>query len=126
MQSKRQKQFSEVVKRNFGIVLYEKGPNIYGNALVTVTNVISTKDFGLSKIYLSVYNTENKLAVIKMLEEQNKNLRKELARRIRKHVRRIPYIDFYLDETLDEIYKVDSLFHTLKKQHPNDSASEEE
>jgi len=126
MESKRQKQFSEVIKRNFGTVLYEKGPNIYGDTLVTVTNVISTKDFGLSKIYLSVYNTENKLAVINMLEAENKNLRKELARRIRKHVRRIPYIDFYLDETLDEMYKVDSLFNVIDKQTPPPIASEEE
>ncbi len=114
MEKKRQLQFSQVIKRNFGLVLFDMGRNIYEEALVTVTNVKTSPDFGQSKIYLSVYNTEDKLSVIQLLDKNKHILKAELARRIRKHVRRIPHIDFYLDETLDEMYRLNALFADLK------------
>ena len=114
MASKRQEQVAEMIKRNFGIVLQQEGAYIYGDAFVTVTNVNVTPDLALAKIYLSVYNTENKQAVILMMEEEKPKLKKELAYRLRKHIRRIPHVDFYLDDTLDEMEKLNRLFDSLK------------
>ena len=71
-------------------------------------------DLGLAKIYLSVYNTENKQAVLLQMREEQQALKQGLARRIRSHVRRVPDIDFYLDETLDEMFRVDALFKKLE------------
>jgi len=115
-ESKRQKQVSEVIRRNFGLVLVQEGHNIYGDALVTVTNVKMTPDFGLAKIYLSIYNTQDKQEVIQLMQKNQHLLRNELARRIRKHVRRIPNIDIYEDETLDEMYRLNALFKEINKQ----------
>ena len=115
-ESKRQKQVSEVIRRNFGLVLVQEGHNIYGDALVTVTNVKMTPDFGLAKIYLSIYNTQDKQEIIRLMQKNQHLLRNELARRIRKHVRRIPNIDIYEDETLDEMYRLNALFKEINKQ----------
>lgn len=113
-QSKRQAQVGEIIRRNFSIVLMEEGRYIYGEEpLVTVTHVLMSPDLGIAKIYLSVYNVQNKITVIDMLSAQGTKLRQALGARIRKHVRRIPYVDFYLDETLDEIERVDKLFENL-------------
>ncbi len=117
METKRQKQVGEVVRRNFSQVLQQEGRYIYQDALVTVTNVKMTSDLGIAKVYLSVYNTENKQAVILMMEEQNVPLRQALAHRIKRHVRRIPEIQFYMDETLDEMYRLNSLFGRLKAEN---------
>lgn len=112
-ETKRQKQVSEIVRRNFGSVLLQEGSYIYADALVTVTNVKMSPDFGMAKIYLSIYNTENKAVVIEKLRNHNHKLRSELARRIRKHVRRIPQIDIFEDETLDEMYRLNDLFKEI-------------
>lgn len=118
METKRQRQVAELVKRNFSIVLQQEGSYLYGQEpLVTVTGVKVTPDFGLAKIYLSIYNTENKQAVILQMEEEKVRLRQSLAYRIRKHVRRIPEIAFYIDETLDEMYRVDALFNRLRQEN---------
>lgn len=111
--SKRQSQVGEMIRRHFGTVLYQEGSYIYGRAMVTVTNVIMSSDLGLAKIYLSVYNTENKQEVMLMMDEHIVPLRKALSQRIRKHVRRIPRIAFYIDETIDEMYRVDAMFDDL-------------
>ena len=127
METKRQKQVGEVVKRNIGIVLQQEGSYIYGaSTLVTVTAVKMSPDFNLAKIYLSVYNRENKDAVIEELEANIHRLRQSLAHRIKKHVRRIPEIQFYIDETLDEMYRLSKLFKELEDNNQMGHSEEEE
>jgi len=111
MESKRQRQVSSVIQRHFSEVLRQEGTYIYGTQpLVSVTHVIMSPDLGLAKIYVSVWNTENKQAVLLQMQEQHHRLKQMLSARVRRHVRRIPQIDFYIDETLDEIEKVESIF----------------
>lgn len=127
METKRQKQVGEIVRRNIGIVLQQEGSYIYGaSTLVTVTAVKMSPDFNLAKIYLSVYNRENKNAVIAELDANIRRLRQSLAHRIKRHVRRIPEIQFYMDETLDEMYRLSSLFKDLEDNNQMGSATEEE
>lgn len=114
MATVRQKQVEELIRRNFGIVLQNEGAYVYGaEVLVTVTQVKVSPDFGLAKIYLSVYNTENKQATILQMQEAKSRLKQSLGSRIRKHIRRIPDVDFYLDDTLDEMYRLRELFDNL-------------
>ncbi len=114
MESVRQRQVAESIKRNISIVLQQEGPYIYGaDILVTVTKVKITPDFSLAKIYLSVYNTETKQEVLLELEEQIARLKQSLSHRIKKQVRRIPNIKFFLDDTLDEMDRLNHLFNKL-------------
>jgi len=114
METRRQLQTGELIKRHFSTVMREQGTYIYGNeALVSVTKVIMSPDLGLAKIYLSVYNTEDKNAILLMIREEKNRLKQQLTSRVRKHVRRIPRVDFYLDDTLDEMYKIDELLNSI-------------
>jgi ribosome-binding factor A len=118
MESKRQLQVAELIKRNFGLVLQQEGGYIYGTEpLVTVTNVKISPDFSIAKIYLSIYNTENKQAVILEMEEATSRLKQSLSQRVRKHIRRIPDIAFYMDDTLDEMYRLNDLFNRLHQDN---------
>ena len=124
MESKRQLQIAELIKRNFSIVLQNEGGYIYGaEPLVTVTQVKITPDFNLAKIYLSIYNTEHKQGVLLELDEHLTRLKQSLMARIRRHVRRMPDIAFFLDDTLDEMYRLNELFNRL---HEEDQMGEEE
>ncbi|MEM9886839.1 MAG: 30S ribosome-binding factor RbfA [Bacteroidota bacterium] len=113
--SKRQLQVAETIKRNFSVVLQQEGSYIYGaEVLVTVTEVKMSPDMGIAKIYLSVYNTEDKQSVILQLEEQYYRLRQNLATRVKRHMRRVPELQFYEDDTLDEMYRLRELFDKLE------------
>ena len=117
MESKRQLQVGEIIKRNIGLVLQSEGPYIFDSeALVTVTKVKMSPDLSLAKIYLSVYNVDDKHSVVLMCDQHHHALKQSLVQRIRKHVRRIPNIEFYLDDTLDEMDRIDALFDKLKKK----------
>lgn len=123
-ESKRQQQVGSLIKRHFSTVLMNEGPNIYAGLLVTVTEVRMSSDLGLAKIYVSVFGTENKLAIVAELESNNTLLRQMLAHRIKRHVRRIPHINIYLDDTLDEMYRLRNVFGRLHDQ--NKMGNEEE
>lgn len=126
METIKQKQVAELVKRNFSIVLQEEGSYVYGaTPLVTVTTVKVTPDLSLAKIYLSVFNTENKQEVILMMETERSRLRNSLAHRLKKLVRRIPEVDFYLDDTLDEMLRLQQLFQKLHQDNQMGDDSEE-
>ncbi|HQU59606.1 MAG: ribosome-binding factor A [Phaeodactylibacter sp.] len=129
METKRQLQVAELIKRHFSVVLQNEGGYIYGpEPLVTITQVKMTPDFNLAKIYLSVYNIEHKQGVILEMEEHLTRLKQALAGRIRKQMRRIPDIAFYLDDTLDEMYRLRELFDQLhgNNQMGPETATEEE
>lgn len=126
METIKQRQIGELVKRHFSLTLQEEGSYIYGTApLVTVTSVKMSPDLSLAKIYLSVYNTENKQAVILEMEEEKSRLRQLLAGRLRRQVRRVPEIDFYLDDTLDEMARLQQLFDRLHEENAMGKDSEE-
>ena len=113
MESVRQRQVNELVKRHFSQVLIEQGRSIYGEAMVSVTNVKVSPDLSQARIYLSIFNSENKDEVIQMINMHHHHLKQALAHRIRNHVRRMPRIEFFLDELVDEIYKVEALFDNI-------------
>lgn len=115
--TKRMLQVAELVKRNMSMVLMQEGTYIYGNEpMVSVTNVVMSADMGIAKVYVSVYNTENKQEVMLLIEGEIHRLRQNLAQRIKKHVRRIPRLDIYIDETIDEMERLNKLFDKLNSE----------
>ena len=123
METKRQLQVAEQVRRSMSEVLNQEGRYLFDDALVTVTQVRMSPDLGLAKVYVSVYNTDNKQEIVLSLEGEKVRLRQSLAYRLRKHMRRIPDVDFYLDDTLDEMYRLNALFD---KMHDDGQMGSEE
>lgn len=118
METVRQRQVAELIKRNFSMVLQAEGSYIYGpSVLVTVTNVKMTPDFNLAKIYLSVFNTEHKQETMLEMEHELTRLKQSLAGRIRKQIRRMPDIQLFLDDTVDEMYRVNAMFEKLYEEN---------
>ena len=126
-ETKRMLQVAELVKRNISFVLQQEGSYYYGSeALVTVTSVKMSSDLGIAKVYLSIYNTENKQAVLLEIEEYAHQIKQSFAQRVRKQMRRIPRLDFYEDETLDEMYRLNKVFVDLKSNNQMGDHREEE
>jgi ribosome-binding factor A len=124
METKRQKQINELIRRQFSMVLQDEGSYIFERALVTVTRVVVSPDLQSAKVYLSVFNTENKLEVMQAMDENNHRLRHALANKVGKQLRKIPELKFFLDESLDEFFKMDQLLAKLRAE--NQMGSEEE
>lgn len=120
MESIRQKQVGELIRRYFAMILTEEGSNIYGrDKLVTVTEVKMTPDLLIAKVYISVYGTEHKQEVILLLEDNHTRMRQALAAKVGKQMRRMPELEFFLDDTVDEMYRVEALLNRIEEDDRN-------
>jgi len=124
METKRQKQISELLRRQLSMVLMEEGTYIFEKALVTITRVNVSPDLQNAKVYLSVFNTDNKQAVMLGIHENLHRLRFSLANKVGKQLRRIPELQFFLDDSLDEVFRMDQIFANLRAT--NQMGTEEE
>ena len=124
METKRQKQINELLRRQFSMVLIDEGTYIYDRAMVTVTRCVVSPDLQSAKVYLSVFNTENKMEVMAAMNENIHQLRHALASKVGKQLRKIPELKFFLDETLDEFFRMDQILNKLRAE--NQMGSEEE
>ncbi len=125
MDSKRQLQIGELIKRNFAPILQEHGRYIYGDAFVSVTTVKVAPDLSMAKIYLSIFNAQDKEAVLNSISNHTHLLKQALVQRIKSQVRRIPVIHFFSDDTIDEMFRIDEMFESIKTMYPP-SVQEEE
>jgi len=72
------------------------------------------------KVYLSLFNIQNRKDVLNHLNTVvDKEIRHEIARKIKNNVKKIPEIRFYEDDTLDYVAKMDELFDKIKSSDNN-------
>ncbi|GIV31083.1 MAG: ribosome-binding factor A [Saprospiraceae bacterium] len=115
-----------MIRRSFSTILQQEGAYIFGpSVFVTVTEVQVTPDYSIARIYLSVFNSDNKQEVILQMENHMHRLKQALAARIGKKIRRMPELQFFLDDTVDEMYRVEALLEKIRKQDGR-AATEEE
>lgn len=124
METKRQKQIGELLRRQISMVMMEEGPYIFEKAFVTVTRVVVSPDLINAKVYLSVFNTDNKQEVMINVHENAFRLKTSLAKKVGKQLRRIPDLHYYLDDSLDEFFRMDKILSDLRAN--NQMGSEEE
>jgi len=115
MESKRQQQVGNLIKQNLGVVFQREGSYFYGKAFVTIYDVKMTPDLYIARIYLSIYNSD-KTDVLDQIKSNAYAIKKSLVSRIKNKLRSMPVLEFYVDETLDEVFKMDELFKKLKDE----------
>lgn len=115
MDTRRQQKIASVIKEVFSDILLRHGKNIYGSAFVTVTKVKPTSDLGLVRFYLSIYNTANADEVLEKFKEKKFELKKLLAEKLRHHLRIVPQIEFFKDDTLDYVQQIEEVFRKIKQ-----------
>jgi ribosome-binding factor A len=112
--SERTEKLSNQLKKDLGPILDSAGRQLLNGGLVTVMEVSVAPDLSLAKVYLSIFNVANRKEAFDVIKKNNKQIRKYLADAIGKHVRKIPELHFYLDESADRASKMDDLLKNLK------------
>ncbi len=111
MESTRQQKISRLIQKDLGAIFQEQARNHFSGALITVTKVIVTKDLSMAKIYLSLFATKDKNALLEMIRTRTREVRHDLGTRVRNQLRVIPDLQFFLDDSLDYIDNIDHLLH---------------
>ena len=115
MESRRQQQIGKEIQKELGNIFQKSGPNFFGRAFVTITNVNITPDLLIARIYLSIYNVKDKEAVLDQIRSHVNEIRHQLGNKMRHQLRRIPELEFFQDETLDYVYRMEEIFNDIEK-----------
>ena len=77
------------------------------NLMVSVTKVKVVPDISMAKIYISGFPKDKVEMYIENLKTNKNQLRHDLSQKLKSQLRKVPELNFYLDESLDYIEKID-------------------
>ena len=81
---------------------------MFGGAFITVTIVRVSPDLSTARVFLSIMGKE-KDVTMSLVEKQNKEIRKDLAARVRHQLRKVPELMFKIDDSLDYYEEINDL-----------------
>ena len=100
----RQNKFASLIQKEIAILLQkqirEEGLN---KILISVTKVNITSDLSIARIYLSIYPSSQAKKVLESIQDNSFKVKHNLAIVLKNQLRKIPTINFFLDDSLDYI-----------------------
>lgn len=124
MESKRQQKFGRLLQKELSEIFQRDIPHLFKNTMVTVTEVHVSPDLSVAKAFLSFMLAPNQQQLLEVVNERKSEVRNMLGRRIRKEVRHVPELVFFLNESADYAAHMDRVISQL--DIPPAPANEEE
>lgn len=79
--------------------------------IISVSKVKVTVDLSVAKVYLSIFPNEKSSELLEGIKANTTSIRHELARRTRNQLRRMPQLEFFID---DSVEYMDGIERSLK------------
>ncbi|MCX6299741.1 MAG: 30S ribosome-binding factor RbfA [Bacteroidetes bacterium] len=123
-EGKRQRQVASALQEEMNDIFRRLSLNMIDGGMVSISTIKVTPDLLEARIYLSLFQVKDDKAVMKTIESRAWEIKKELANRVKHQLRRIPVLHFYLDDTLDYVFKMEEVFKKLNEQKPPSTETE--
>lgn len=108
----RQERLAALLQRELGMILQREASMRFGGHFITVTTVRITPDLSLARVYLSfmpIASVGKPEEGLEMVQGEVGFIRKVLASKVAKHLRKMPDLRFLLDDSLDRYEEIDDL-----------------
>jgi ribosome-binding factor A len=115
-ESKRQLQVASLFAENLNEIFRRLGINMLNGGMVSISKVQVTPDLLEARVYLSFYKVNDIEAAQKTIGDKQYEIKRDLAARIKTQVRRIPVMHYFVDDTLDYVFKIEELLSDIKIQ----------
>jgi ribosome-binding factor A len=89
---------------------------------VTVTDVSLSEDLKIARVYISVLNSDEKTVSLEILNSAKGLIRSEVAKRVRSKF--IPTLEFWIDESIEQGFKIDKLLKEISEKAPKEEDGE--
>ena len=117
-EGKRQKQVAIEIAKELNDIFLKMGLTMFEGGMISISSVKITPDLFEARVYLSFFQVKDPEAVLEKFKERNSEIRGELGKRMRHQLRSIPQLNFYMDDTLDYVFKIEKLLEDIKKEGP--------
>ena len=112
MESTRQKKVSRLIQKEMADIFLKKAGEFAHGKMISVTKVRISPDLSFAMVYLSIYPSAGQDEILKEIQEHAPKIRFEMGQKVRRQLRIVPEIAFFIDDSLDYIDNIDRL---LKK-----------
>jgi ribosome-binding factor A len=113
MDTTRTLKYGKLIQKELSEIFTLEGKNWYGNNFVTITGVTVTPDLSIARVRISVFKAQKPQDVLKSLKLHTSDIRRSLGSRIRNQARIIPSLEFFIDDSLDYVEKMDNIFRNI-------------
>lgn len=114
-EGKRQKQVAGLIQEEVNDIFHRLGLNMIDGGMVSISQVKVTPDLLEARIYLSFFRVNDDKAALKKIEDKAWEIKHELSNKIKHQVRRIPVIHYFVDDTLDHVFRMEELFKKINE-----------
>lgn len=114
-EGKRQKQVAGLIQEEMNAIFQKMGLSMIDGGMVSIADVKVTPDLLEARIYLSLFQVQDRAVTMQKIEDKSWEIKRELTSRIAKQLRRMPELKFFLDDTLDHVFKIEELLKNIKK-----------
>lgn len=111
MENTRQQKIARLIQKDLGTLFQQAGGTVFGGAMITVTKVYVTRDLSIAKVYLSLFATRDKAALMEQIRHHGREIRHQLAAKVKNQLRGVPELHFFEDDSLDYIENIDHLLN---------------
>ncbi len=108
METTRQAKISRLLQKDLSEIFRQQTAKTHG-VIVSVSAVRTSPDLSVAKVYLSIFPSDKGPEIIKNIEASARTIRYELAQRVRFQLRKVPELQFFIDDSLDYIENIDRL-----------------
>ena len=114
-ESKRQKQVGKLIQQEMSDIFQRGGLNVINGGMVSISKVSVTPDLMEARIYLSMFQIKAPDALLHDIRERTSEWRNQLGQRVKNQLRRVPELQFFIDDTLDYVFKMEEIFKKIKE-----------
>ena len=108
METTRQKKIGVTIQKDLTVIFQKLLKNSsFNSTIVSVTKVRVSSDLSSAKIYISIFPFKNLQNVFDLVSDKKNEIRNALALLVKNHVRRVPELFFYNDDSLEHIESID-------------------
>ncbi len=118
-EGKRQKQIAGLLFEELSTIFQRLGLNIIDGGMISISSVKITPDLLEVRVYLSLFQVKDPKAMLQKIEDRKWEIKKELTARVGKQLRRMPELQFYLDDTLEHAFKIENLLKKINEEKPD-------
>lgn len=109
----RQLKFGRLIQKEMSDIFQRDRRGILDNHFITIADVKVSPDLSVARVYISMMLQRDKQVILDKLNLRKKEIRKELGDRIRKQVRIIPELVFYIDEVEEKAQRLEEIIKNL-------------
>jgi len=106
-ETNRQRKIAGVLQQDLVDVLQRAAQDGMKGVIISVSKVSVTSDLGVAKVHLSVFPSDKRDSIIEGVKSNTDAIRYEMAQRTKNQLRRMPELQFFGDDSLDYIEKID-------------------